>query len=358
MRFSTLFVALVLLASVAVSTATKSNVIFCKKDGKSEEVVGTDNVFGCNGYASYANQQFIVSSKYSRTFRFLNFSTESYDYLTVSTGSKQLLKLSGTPDFGVLHTAPGDLTWTFKADGSTEGPGWAAAISEGPVISSMTPGFPASFTGRGQGGFMYFSQPIYTFAASSAWTVTVKSYQGLQPPSLFTARGYLPSLSNYDQIATTVEKDGTWVASLSFSTPSSGTNYLGIFLYGTAGSVVVQPSFSYSSVSIPSWTKEKLNDLSAGTRKVYKRLQTTKDSSFFQVQLSRKQPGGYPRVYIRQGFPPTLAEYDYVLDTTQQNFFDLKVTDVYDSKSPNAGTWIFMYESQATSFFLLKANWD
>lgn len=327
--------------------------------------VGTS--FGCDGYNGNAATTVtfnIGDGAKPVAFRLISIGLEkNRDYLKfVQGGTTVYGPFTGqSAEVGEMVCAPGLCTFIFTTDASVNGTGFQLEIVPPPPVVSTIAGREVVIkTIDKNGGFLYVGTPLYPLGYTSRYEVTVISYEGLQPPSVFSSTDYFSTLDVFDyQNETIPDKNGNYVSTVTNTKPkSTGTNYLSIFLYGNAATVIVKAFWEYDSSKLHCLTKDVVLEATSSSSPVFYCLKTTEDSSFFKLQVSRKQPGGYPMFYIKQGVPPNEVDYDYTLDTKVQNFYSLQSNEPYNGNVPNAGIWIIRVESKTQAGYLIKADWD
>lgn len=357
-----------LLLGVGATQTVSTTANLTTAAGNPCEVSGTINVpavngttFGCKRTYNYGGRslEFVIgNSSTPVAFKFVDLNILTGSLYVTSGGKKVYGDFKGNKITTGKMVCPAGVKCVVQFESSLlrQDFSFQLIVTSPPTITTLKPGSPQTLSADStQGGFLYFSQPMYGVNGTSTWQVDISSYEGLKPPTIFTGKDFLPNLKVYDgKNDTTKESQFSYSASLSSISPfNTATNYLGIYLYGTASNVKLTPTWKFDDKTLPIMEKSKIYDNKTIDVPIFYRIETERFSQL-KFQFSRQSPGGYPIVYLRKGQAPTKMEHDYELDTRNQDFFSLDVNNPYDPNAPNPGTWIIRIESEEVGGYLMK----
>jgi hypothetical protein len=319
-------------------------------------------VIGCNGYGNSVNISWTVSSPTGVLLTIVRFDTEAqYDYITiVGPLGQRFGPYSGATIPGPqFFMSPGTTVVRFITDASNTRPGFTINYAPSPNVFNLNSGQPYSVQQLQQGGFVYFALPYTSIGKSFYLDVEVTSYSGLKEPATFVAINNLPTLEAFIFTNNTVQTaPGQYSSIISVNAPTAGRYFTGVFLYGTAAKLTVTATWRYNIPFLQSGVNVQSSIAATPT---YYQLQAPIGASTLTFQVSRQVPGGYPIVYIGQGYVANSDSWQFVMDTSQSSYISLPISNPnpLNNQSPNPGNYIVTVASKdnTNAGFILQAAW-
>jgi len=306
---------------------------------------------GCNGYDNNARVNWTYSSIYDSILKFEYINTEqNYDYVTITIGGVTSPPYSGTTIPTAVWQVPAgqQARIYFYSDQSTNLSGFRIRVISAPA-TSLSPNRTVSTTQVNSGDYTYFKTSPANVGSTLRLTVTLNNFRGIKGMGVFVSRSTFPDFNNFDFSNYSTSANSTQNVTITIRNPN-GVYFISVFVYGTASSINVSSIWSFA---VPAITNNQV--VTARTNMTYQFSIPCNQgpNQTFEIRASRDVPGGYPIYYLGYGYLPSSSNYDLVLDTSVQNYFDV----TFPFQCTNNVPWLVTIVASIQSGFSFQVVW-